>query len=473
MSTGTPEKQAEAAIAEAQAAAFQKLQWTNNLRKTENGKVIPSQINTLTVLENDVEWRGVIGFDEFSYRIVKQSPPPIRVAKTGEWTDLDDVLTLVYVSEEYHFEPKKQYVMDAVLAVAYQNSFHPVRDYLNTRVWDEKPRLLGLLAKYFGAFDTPLTASLGETETIELGLYLKLASLKWLVGAVARIMEPGCKLDTMVVLEGGQGDFKSTALRRLFGNEWFADSKLVIGDKDALAQMQGKWCYEMAEMDSHSKADNTAFKQFLSSQMDRVRWHYGRRAEDVPRQCVFAGTTNMDEYGKDDTGMRRIWPAHVGFIDLEALTADRDQLWAEAMHYYRKGARWWVDKSVIVIDPDKPQYAGLFDAPISERELFDRQAEDRMHVDAWSYRICDWLKKNDLLPHVTTAQILGDALGLEPARWSKPEQMRAAAILRRLGYSRQKCGPKTARFWAFVPSKATGVPSASHSTLEGDDDLPI
>jgi len=469
----TPEKKADAAIAEAQAAAFHKLQWTNNLRKSTSGAVLPNQINTLAVLENDKEWQGVIGFDEFAYRIVKQQPPPIRVAKTGEWTDLDDVLTLVYISEEYAFEPKKQHVMDAVLAVAYQNSFHPVRDYLNSLIWDEKPRLLGMMARYFGAFDTPLTASLGEAETVELGLYLKLLALKWLVGAVARIMQPGCKLDTMVVLEGGQGDFKSTALRRLFGSDWFADSKLVIGDKDALAQMQGKWCYEMAEMDSHSKADNTAFKQFLSSQMDRVRWHYGRRAEDVPRQCVFAGTTNMDEYGKDDTGMRRIWPLHVGHIDLDALTADRDQLWAEAMHYFRKGARWWVDKSVVVIDPANAKYSSLFDQPISERALFDRQAEDRMHVDAWSYRISDWLSKNDLLEYVTTAQILGEALGLEPARWSKPEQMRAAAILRRLGFTRQKCGPKSARFWGFVKQKAMPVPSASHTTSEGDDDLPI
>ena len=462
-------------IAQAQREAFQQTQWQTLFKRTDKGAVLPTLLNTMIVLDNDPRWREVIAFDEFSYRIVKRKIPPTRVGKLGEWSDLDDVQTLIYLSEGYGFEPKKQVVMDAVSASAHQNSFHPVREWLRSLTWDGEQRLQHLAERYFGALSTPQAASLGEAERIELGIYCKLVSVRWLVGAVARVMRPGCKLDTMPVLEGGQGVFKSTALRELFGNEWFSDSKLVIGDKDALAQMQGKWCYEMAEMDSHRKADDTAFKQFLSSQVDRVRWHYGRRAEDVPRQSIFVGTTNMDQYGKDDTGLRRIWPVEVGFIDVDAIRADREQLWAEAAHLYAQGVRWWVDSENIVIDPESSkELAAIFDAPVTERDLFDRQAEDRMQIDAWMYPISDWLRKNDALPYVTTAQVLADALSLDKARWTKPEQMRVAAILKRLGFVRKKVGPKNARVSAYVPKDAAKVlPCASQVELGNDNDVPI
>lgn len=469
------DKSVDDAIAAAQAAAFEQAQWQQMFKKSEKGNTLPTLFNTLLVFDEDAAWRGVIAFDEFAYRIVKRKSPPTRVVKIGEWSDLDDVQALVYIAEEFSFEPKKTMVMDAVLSSAHQHSFHPVREWLRSLVWDQKPRLQELAGTYFGAISTAVLASLEKSEQVEFGVYLKLLSVKWLVGAVARIMQPGCKLDTMVVLEGGQGSFKSTALRVLFSSEWFSDSKLIIGDKDALANMQGKWCNEMAEMDSHRKADDTTFKQFLSTQTDRVRWHYGRRAEDVPRQSVFVGTTNMDEYGKDESGMRRIWPFFVGFINIALLKADREQLWAEAVHHYDQGVTWWVDGDKIIFDPEhNPAHAELFDKAITERELFDRQAEDRMQIDAWLYPINEWWSANNNLPHVTTAQIMGEALKLEKARWTKPEQMRVAAILKRLGFVRHKVGPRTARVWGYIPPDlANAVPSASESTLESDDDLPI
>ena len=463
------------ALASAQAAAYQQMQWQTLFKRDNKERILPSLFNSMLVFDNDAAWRNVIAFDEFSYRIVKRSTPPTRVVKLGEWSDLDDVQALIYIAEEYGFEPKKTIVMDAILSEAHQHAFHPVREWLRSLRWDGKKRVEQLAGTYLGGTSTTVSASLGEGERIELGVYLKLLSVKWLVGAVARIMQPGCKLDTMPVLEGGQGAFKSTALRVLFGSEWFSDSKLVIGDKDALANMQGKWCCEMAEMDSHRKADDTAFKQFLSTQIDRVRWHYGRRAEDVPRQSVFVGTTNMDEYGKDETGMRRIWPFLVGHINIPEIKTDRDQLWAEAVHLYDPGLSWWVSGDRVVIDPaTDPRLAELFSVPLTERALFDRQAEDRMQVDAWMYPIIEWLQQNNGLPYVTTAQIMAGALSLDKARWSQPEQKRVAAILKRLGFSRRKVGPRTARVWGFVRNdSAINVPSASQDVTERDDDLPI
>lgn len=299
--------------------------------------------------------------------------------------------------------------------------------------------------------------------------YLELASVKWLVGAVARIMKPGCKLDTMLVLEGGQGIFKSTVFRALFGDEWFADSKINLGDKDALSQMQGKWCYEMAEMDAHRKADDTAFKQFLSSPVDRVRWHYGRRAEDVPRQCLFVGTTNMDYYGKDETGMRRIWPAQAGEpgpeggggIRLAEIRRDREQLFAEALKLYLDGVTWWVDRKVSVLEPDNEP---LVTRPWSEWDLFDEQGEQRQIQDAWEALIQDWVEKNNLLSYFTTAQVMGEALKLDASRWTPAEQKRVNAILKRLGWSPKKVGPKNARRNGWVRGDG--------ADLGGEDDAP-
>ena len=440
--------------------------WLSEFRRTPKGVITPTLFNTLHVLENDPEWNEVLAFDQFSYRITKRKTPPIVSAGTGEWVDIDDTALQVYLTKTYGFEAKKPTVMDAVMHVAHAHPFHPVREWLEGLQHDGVPRLQTLLGEYFGCAHTAGLAPLRREDPgayLRLMRYLELASVKWLVGAVARVMRPGCKLDTMVVLEGGQGVFKSTAFRVLFGNDWFSDSKLTIGDKDALAQMQGKWCYEMAEMDAHRKADDTAFKQFLSSQVDRVRWHYGKRAEDVPRQSIFVGTTNMDQYGKDETGMRRVWPALAGKVLVEALKRDRDQLFAEAVALFAAGVSWWVSRDVYVLEPD--DHLEL-DRPWREWDLFDAQGEQRQTQDAWDAPIAEWIEKNNGLPFITTAQVMGEGLKLDMARWTPPEQKRVNAILKRMGWRSKKVGPKHAR-------RAGWVRNDGDDAMETSGDVPI
>lgn len=437
-------------------------------RTNRDGKIQPSLYNTLVVLEHDPAWRSVLGFNEFSYRITKRRAPPVQPATEGEWVDVDDVRLQVYLTKIYEFEPKKVTVIDAVMQVACQAPFHPVREYLEALRWDGKPRLASLLDECWGASSTPTAASLRREDPAawrRRKRYLELVGTKWLVGAVARIFEPGCKLDTMVVLEGGQGDFKSTSIRSLFGDEWFSDSKMTIGDKDALAQMQGKWAYEMAEMDAHRKADDTAFKQFLTTQIDRVRWHYGKRAEDVRRQCIFVGTTNMDQYGKDETGMRRVWPVDVGSIDVHVIRALRDQLWAEAVFRYRARETWWVDKRVVGFDEEGSD-------PLSEWDLFEEQCEARQILDAWETPILEWIDQYNALPYFSTAEIMGDALKLDRARWTPPEQKRVAAILRRLGYRSKKVGPKNSRVNGWV-KVAVDPPEEPDVEVREVEDVPF
>lgn len=448
-------------------------EWQKYIRHTDRGRPEASLYNTLLVLENDPQWKGLIAHDDFAQRYMKLRPPPGGSA--GEWSDVDDVLLTVDISRRFRFEPKKQTVMDAVMHIGNKHAFHPVKQYFDTLEWDGKPRIAKAFQTYWGALSTPDTASLGKGEMLRLRVYLKRAALYWFVGAVARVMEPGVKLDTMVVFEGGQGAFKSSALKALFGAQWFADSKLVIGDKDALAQMMGKWGYEMAELDAFSKAEDNLFKLFMSSSTDRWREHYGKRARDVLRQSIFIGTTNQSQYGKDPTGMRRCWPVLTGLIDRDGIRRDRDQLWAEALHLYREGLRHWVEASEIVLDPKDERlkdYRDVITRPWTEGELFKEQADSRQIHDAWQTLIETYVyDKVSAVKYVTAADVLENGLSLDAARWSRPEQMRVTAILQRMGWIHRKTGPSNRRIWAwFRPETVEDEPGENK---DGDDGIPF
>ena len=190
----------------------------------------------------------------------------------------------------------------------------------------------------------------------------------FLVSAVARIMDPGCKVDHVPILERQQGIGKSTSLLILTGEAWFSDSLPDVGTKDAMDHLRGKWIVEIAELDAMSRAEDTALKAFITRQVDKFRPAYGRREIEWPRQSVFVGTTNRSVYLKDETGGRRYWPVRCTSINLAALERDRDQIWAEAVHLYRQGHRWHIT------DPDL-----IRQAEAEQRARYD--------VDVWHDKI--------------------------------------------------------------------------------------
>lgn len=298
----------------------------SKLKRDKNGTPESDVYNCLVVLKQDPALKGKIRLDEFAHRLVVIDDLPWRGKdETPYWTDTDDACLRNYFATK-HLIKGKGIIDDALQEVTQDNKFHPVREYLTGLTWDGECRLDALFIDYIGAEDTE---------------YVRAVTRKWMCGAVARVMDPGVKFDTAIVLYGSQGLGKSLILERL-GRKWFNNSLVDIKTKDALEQIQGSWIVELAELAPTYKNDNEIVKAFISRTSDRFRSPYGRRTEEYPRQCVFAGSTNNLMFLKDRTGNRRFWPI-TGDKDRKTKNSwelskdDIDQLWAEAFVYWSEG----------------------------------------------------------------------------------------------------------------------------------------
>lgn len=296
------------------------------LKRDGKGNPESDVFNCLAVLKHDPVLKGKIRLDEFAHRLVVIDDLPWRGKdETPYWTDTDDACLRNYFATKYLIKGKG-IIDDALQEVTQDNKFHPVREYLKELAWDGECRLDTLFIDYIGAEDTD---------------YIRAVTRKWMCGAVARVMDPGIKFDTAIVLYGSQGLGKSLILERL-GRKWFNNSLVDIKTKDALEQIQGSWIVELAELAPTYKNDNEIVKAFISRTSDRFRSPYGRRTEEYPRQCVFAGSTNNLMFLKDRTGNRRFWPI-TGDKDRKTKNAwelskdEIDQLWAEAFTYWAEG----------------------------------------------------------------------------------------------------------------------------------------
>ena len=296
------------------------------LKRDRKGNPESDVFNCLLILKQDPALKGKIRLDEFAHRLVVIDDLPWRGKdETPYWTDTDDACLRNYFATKYLIKGKG-IIDDALQEVTLGNKFHPVREYLTGLTWDGECRVDTLFIDYIGAEDTD---------------YIRAVTRKWMCGAVARVMTPGVKFDTAIVLYGAQGLGKSLILERL-GRKWFNNSLVDIKTKDALEQIQGSWIVELAELAPTCKNDNEIVKAFISRTTDRFRSPYGKRTEEYPRQCVFAGSTNNLMFLKDRTGNRRFWPI-TGDKDRKTknswdITPDIiDQLWAEAYYYWSNG----------------------------------------------------------------------------------------------------------------------------------------
>lgn len=303
--------------------------WRIGLLYTDSGKLIDCRENVIMILQRHPAWRDVLGLDEFTNRImIRAEPDDMDGFEPGEWQPQHDVrLGLWFAQQDDRMlrviVKSKDTLGDGVNYVATQNRFNPVREYLDALEWDRTERLEDWLSDYLG---------------VKKNDYSSLVGRYFLLGMVARIYEPGCQMRLVPVLEGNQWTGKSTALRAL-GGEWFADTPINIGDKDAYQSLQGKWLYEIQEFDSFSRAEANRVKAFVSSVSDNYRAPYERRNRDWPRQGVFAASVNGAEYFKDPTGNTRFAPVATTEILVDSLANARDQIFAEAVLRYQAGER--------------------------------------------------------------------------------------------------------------------------------------
>ena len=399
--------------------------WTSLLRLDAGGMPERNEANVLTALSLDAAFAGTLVFDEFSQEIVVTRALPWDGPDSTlprPWGEADDVRCAEWL-QRHEINVPPVVVGRSVVAVARNIRVHPVREYLTGLVWDGTTRLDAWTVTHLGAEDTRLHRALGAL---------------WMISAVARIMRPGVKADHMLILEGPQGTRKSSALKVLASNDWFTDELAELGSKDAAQQMRGVWIIEMAELDAIGRAEVSRIKAFLSRTTDRYRPPYERYVVTVPRQCVFAGTVNPDTYLRDETGNRRFWPVRCGEIDLDGLRRDRDQLWAEAVARFNAGAPWWLEDKELL-------------------ELAGAAQEDRYHGDAWDARIDRWLvsekrqvavgygeyrdeyvSRPNPLSDISVGEVLEQALGIEPAKWTLSDQMRVGRFFSAKKWKRYK-----------------------------------
>lgn len=393
----TPRQKAAASEADCEAEAVTEVE----LVLDRDGKPIWNMANALAVLTTAPEWRAVFGFNALTGRRVVMRALPDTGERIKGFRDLaDDDYTTVraWFCRNGYPRATKDVSDDAVRKVARDATFDPLTDYLSGLRWDGKKRIDTWLGDYLGVADAPTSRIYGR---------------KWLISAVARALDPGCKADNMLVLEGEQGRKKSSALRTLTGGDWFLDGLPAMGTKDAAEQLAGRWIVEIAELDSMNKAGIEAAKAFITRQVESFRPAYAREVINQPRRCVFAGTTNRDNWLSDSSGGRRFWPVRVGIIDVEAVRRDRDQLWAEAVAAFRNKESWWLDE---------------------ETEALARQdVAERFNADPWQPDVVAYVSGK---AEVCIRDVLSEGLCIPLERRARAESNRVSTILQSIGWWR-------------------------------------
>ncbi|GCD11638.1 hypothetical protein Ctaglu_32610 [Clostridium tagluense] len=340
--------------------------WTEQLEINAKGGFKETLTNLVLIIKHDPALVG-IAYNEHSERIETLSEVPWKRLKAG-WSLGDDAGLSCYLEKKYKiWSPSK--CQEALLKVAIERSFHPVKEFLKSLpTWDNVPRASTLLIKYLGAADSE---------------YVRAVTRKTLCGAIARVMKPGIKFDTTLILNGPQGIGKSTIFSKL-GGKFFSDALSIadMHDKTAAEKLQGSWILEIGELAGIKKVDEDTLKSFLTRQDDKFRASYGRVVEEHPRQCIIVGTTNQEAgFLRDTTGGRRFWPVKVkGSSEFKPWDIkDIDQIWAEVLMMYNNGESLILASSLT----EAAETAQIEAFESDEREGIVREYLDKLLPSNW------------------------------------------------------------------------------------------
>lgn len=395
-----------------------------------DGVLRKTPANVALVLAYDHEFgpdaNGIpcLAYDDLHQSPVWRRPPPDTVGlpvPTGMILDHHIAYVRAWLLSAARCDFSDEITTSGIIAGAHVHEFNPITEYLNSCTWDGVERLSSWLHTYLGTEPTPINADIGRW---------------WLISAIARAFEPGCRVDHMLVLEGIQGIKKSTALQ-ILGGPWYSSGVEDIRSKDGPQSLRGKWIVEIGELDALRGRELSTIKDFLSKTNDVYRPSFGRATITAPRRNVFAGSTNEDTYLHDATGARRFWPTKTGVahpIDVDALSRDRDQLFAEAVAAYRWGEPWWPSTK-------------------NQEKLVEVQSK-RYAEDAWTDEVHKYLTRSRVgkmepevlrleAEYATIGEVLSDCLYIPLDRFKRSDEMRIAAIFKRLGWERRRLPAKT------------------------------
>lgn len=329
--------------------------WKGSLQLGDKGPK-KNMTNLMMHLDGIPELGQSIRFNELTQQVEWREQP---------FDEMTDQIAIRLILDEHKFEPAKGDLWPAILAHARKNTYHPVREYLSGLRWDNIPRLDTWLTMFMGADDTPFT---------------RLAGRKTLIAAVARAMEPGCKVDTMLILEGEQGVKKSSAIEAIFSKRFYmASVDLFKSHADMVMAMMGAWVVELPEFTAVLRRDPKMVKGLMSISVDKIRRPYDKGTTEHPRHSITIATYNPEEddegYLEDTTGNRRYWPVRVSMADLDGIKKYRDQIWAEAYKAFIAGEHWWLnddDEAKLARETTREREGGDVWADILEPKLIDK-----------------------------------------------------------------------------------------------------
>ena len=405
--------------------------WALKLELDKRGNPVANVKNCGLILDNDLNLAGIAYNEMMRCYEVREGHPLPWPTQDKYWRDVDFSLLYKYISTKHHVGFTDRDLMAAFHSAAMRRKFHPLKDYIKSLPeWDGIPRVDNLLIRILGAPDTD---------------YVRAVTRKSLVGCICRVLEPGCKFDTVLVLDGKPGIGKSTLLRML-GKEWFSDSLSLTDtrDKTAAEKLQGVWIMEIGEMQGTRKADMDILKGFLSRQVDEYRPAFGRTVEHRPRTTVIFGTTNtVTGFLRDVTGNRRFWPVPVegGEGPWGMTEEDIDQIWAEALTLQADGETVYLDAEMEK-EAERMQREAL---EYDEREgLVLEYLETLLPEDWYEWDLdkrVDYFRDDEIKAkeegtmardRVSCMEIFCECFGKSKSAWKKQDGYEIAGIMARL-----------------------------------------
>lgn len=381
-----------------------------HMATVDGGNPICNTSNVLRVLEGWPEFKNTFWFDDFYHEVFYRPVSPTATNETKIWSDVDGINLMIFIQRYLGMTRiTESMVRQAVLAHAHNTRRNEPQDYLNSLSWDGVDRIDKFFHTAAGSTDNEYTTAISRNFWLSL---------------VARILSPGCKVDTMVILEGQQGTRKSSLLE-IIGGKWHSSIVNSINSVDFYQCLKGKIIIEFADLSGFPRDDRNRIKHMLASRVDTYRKSYGHSPGDYPRRSIFCATTNDEVYLQDETGARRFWPLKTSSISLDYAREYRDQLFAEAMQIFNSGLPH--------LDERRPDNTKWWRVPESASE----EQEDRREIHPWEAAIMEFVRHKDV---VTMQEIFAPSgpIPIEISKRNKFDDMRAGVILKMAGFQRTR-----------------------------------